>query len=86
MSLGGCFMSNLLAAAQARDMALDGVQLHVSGTLEGAPVRFSTISMQVRVPDRFAEKIQKLVTIAERACIVANTLKPAVNLTIQASD
>ncbi len=82
MGLGGCFMSNLLAAAQARDMALGGVHLDISGTLDGIPSRFSAISVAVRVPGKSGEEVKKLVTIAERACIVANTLKQGIPLTV----
>lgn len=85
MGLGGCFMSNLLAAAQARDMALEGVGLEISGTLESAPARFSAISVKVTVPGQESEEIRKIITIAERACIVANTLKNSVDLTIEAA-
>ena len=82
MGLGGCFMSNLLAAAQARDLAFEGVHLDISGTLEGGPPRFSAISIGVQVPGVASETVKKIVTIAERACIVANTLKQGVEVNI----
>lgn len=84
MGLGGCFMSNLLAAAQARDTVLTGVSLNISGTLEGPPTRFTAIDVEVGIPGLSADQAGKLVTIAERACIVANTLKPSVALSIRA--
>ena len=61
MGLGGCFMSNLLAAVRAREAPVSGLAIDVAGTLE----------------------MEKLVTIAERGCIVANTLKNAVQLSLE---
>ena len=83
MALGGCFMSNLLAAVAARDVAVTDIQLAISGMLENSPPRYSGIEVLVSAEYADREDIQKLITIAERGCIVANTLKEAVNLTIQ---
>lgn len=81
-SLGGCFMSNLLAAIAARAAGVDDVKIAVSGTLGDAPPRFSAIHMEITARYEDAALMQKLVTISERSCIVANTLKEAVDLTI----
>lgn len=82
-ALGGCFMSNLLAAAASREMKLSGVQLEISGTLESAPPRYSAIHMRIMADQADGDQFAKLVTIAERGCIVANTMKAAVDLTIE---
>ena len=82
MSLGGCFMSNLLAAAQSREDPLTDVKLVIDGTLEMAPPRFTEVKMAIDAPYDDRAQMEKLVTIAERGCIVANTLKNAVDLTI----
>ena len=82
MSLGGCFMSNLLAAATAREVPLDDVHLAITGTLEGPPSRFTRVDMAVTGSGCDREALTRLVTIAERGCIVANTVKNAVALTI----
>jgi len=37
MALGGCFMSNLLAAIQSREAEVSNVNMDISGTLESAP-------------------------------------------------
>lgn len=80
--LGGCFMSNLLAAAKARDITLSDVQANIQAELAEAPARFTAVNMRISgncsAPDQFA----KLVTIAERGCIAANTLRNAVELTV----
>ena len=82
MALGGCFMSNLLAAAQTRETPLSDVQLAISGNLESGPPRYTEIGMKIsaRYDDRTT--MNKLISIAEKGCIVANTLKKAVALSI----
>ena len=81
MGLGGCFMSNLLAAVQARDADVSNLNLEITATLEEAPPHFSAVELTItgNYPDK--ETMQKLVTIAERGCIVANTIKDSVSLT-----
>jgi putative redox protein len=83
VSLGGCFMSNLLAAIKGRDAALSNVRITIDGTLESAPPRFSAILMRIEADYEDRDLMEKLVTISERGCIVANTLKSAVTLTIE---
>ncbi len=75
-------MSNLLAAAQSREVDIADVNLKITGTLEMAPPRFTAVRMEIAA--RYGDKaeMEKLVTIAERGCIVANTLKNAVDLKI----
>ena len=88
VALGGCFMSNLLAAIQAREADVRAVRLQVTGTLGSAPGRFTDIEVLVsaqasdrQAPDR--DLLDKLIVIADRACISSNTLRPAVNLTFR---
>ncbi len=83
MGLGGCFMSNLLAAVAARDAVVTDVQLVISGMLENSPPRYSAVELLVSAEYTDREDMEKLITIAERGCIVANTLKEAVKLNIQ---
>jgi putative redox protein len=79
----GCFMSNLLAAAKAREVALKDVSVTVNGTVAEAPTRFSAIEIAVSAKGVERPLLEKLVSIAERGCLVANTLKAAVELTIR---
>lgn len=81
--LGGCFMSNLLAAAKARDVKISQARADIEGDMADAPTRFSAIRMSVSALCEPPEELEKLVTVAERGCIAANTLRPAVNLTIK---
>ena len=82
MALGGCFMSNLLAAARTRGAEVSNVKLTISGTLASAPPRFSAVHMNVSAQGNDQELLEALVTIAERGCIVANTLRRSVDLSI----
>jgi putative redox protein len=81
--LGGCLMSNLLAASKVRKVELTKAVLTIEGDLADAPSRFSAIRMAISAQCDPQEELVKLVTIAERGCIVANTLKAAVALSIQ---
>lgn len=81
MGLGGCFMSNLLAAVQAREVDVSDLNIELNATLEEAPPHFSAVELTItgNYPDK--NTMQKLVTIADRGCIVANTIKSSVKLT-----
>lgn len=82
-AFGGCFMSNLLAAIAAREAKVSNVRTAVAGTLDGAPPRFVAIDATVSADCDDPELLEKLVTIAERSCIVANTLKDALKLQVR---
>ncbi|THB81195.1 MAG: OsmC family peroxiredoxin [Desulfobacteraceae bacterium] len=82
MAFGGCFMSNLLAAAQSRKVDLSGVTLDITGSIQGTPSRFTAVQLKVSSDLGDQGTLKKLVTIAERGCLVANTLKPAIDLDI----
>lgn len=86
ISLGGCFMSNLLAAVKVRSADISDIQIAIDGTLESAPSRFSAVQMTIHASYADRELMEKIVTISERACIVANTLKNAVDLTIHIAE
>ncbi len=81
-SLGGCFNSNLLAAIRARDLGINDISIEVSGELEEAPARFASIDMVVKSDYEDRAEFEKLVLMSERACIVANTLKGSIDLTV----
>src|SRR5579862_2032910 len=73
-SIGGCFMSTLLAAIRAREANISGVRTEVVGTLADAPARFTAIELHVTAEgDR--DLLERLVDIAERGCIMMNTLR-----------
>lgn len=83
LGLGGCFMSNLLAAVQSREADIKDLAIVLRATLEGTPPRFSAVTMEVSGTYQDRAEMEKLAVIAERGCIVANTVKDAVNLEVQ---
>ena len=82
LALGGCFMSNLLAAIRAREAAVSDVRITVNGTIEGSPDRFTGLALTISATHQDAELMQKLVAIAERSCIVTNTLRSGVSIAL----
>jgi putative redox protein len=82
LGLGGCFMSNLLAAVAARRADVGDIRIEITGSLSDTPPAYTAIKMKITAAYRDREQMQKLVAIAERGCIVANTLKKAVDLSI----
>ncbi len=82
LALGGCFTSNLLAAIKTRNAVVSGVRVTVDATLDGTPERMTAYTVRVSARYDNREEMDKLVTIAERGCIVANTLRQNVPLTV----
>jgi putative redox protein len=79
-ALGGCFMSNLLAAIKAREAEIADVRLVVEGTLADSPQRYEAITVTVAAHHSDKALLEKLVTMSDRACIVSNTLRGSVDL------
>lgn len=82
-ALGGCFASNLLAAIRARTAEVQGVSVTVEGDLADAPSRFAAVRLTARAERADPELFEKLVSMSERACIVANTLKGGTELSVR---
>ncbi len=81
-SIGGCFASNIYAAIRAREAAVSNVQVRVVGRLEGDPPHYEEITITASADHNDPELFQKLVTIAERGCIMVNTLKSTLKLNV----
>lgn len=75
--IGGCYSSNLFAAAQSRNIKIKGLALDITATVsEDIPKRFSKVDIAVSYQSCSDEQVfDKLMTIAEKACIVVNTMK-----------
>jgi putative redox protein len=80
-SIGGCFMSNLLAAIRAREAAVSDVRTEVIGSLAESPARFSSVELCVSANYSDRDLFEKLVEIAERGCIMVNTLRGTLAVT-----
>jgi putative redox protein len=74
VSLGGCFTSHLVAAIRTREAAVSNVRVTVTGTMDGAPERFTAFTMDVSAESQDAGLVRKLITIAARSCQVTSTL------------
>ena len=82
VALGGCFTSHLLGAIRAREAAMTNVKVAVTGTLDGSPERFTAFTVDVTAECSDADLARKLITIAERACQVMNTLRQVAPIAI----
>jgi putative redox protein len=82
-AVGGCFMSNLLAAINGRQAEVSGVETEVTATLASSPARFTAIELSVSAECADRELFEKLVEIAERGCIMVNTLKGTLDLQVR---
>src|SRR5579859_4288545 len=65
-AVGGCFLSNLLAAIKARDSEISDVRMEVVGALADAPARFEAIDLYVTAESADPEVLEQLVEIADR--------------------
>ena len=74
-AVGGCFMSNLLAAIRARDAEISDVSVEVVGSIVDSPARFAGVELRVAAKSRDRELLERLVGIADRGCIMMNTLR-----------
>src|ERR1700741_3952697 len=77
VSLGGCFMSNLLAAIRAREAAISNVRADVVAAMDGQPDRFTDFTVTVSAERNDPDEVRTLIKVAARACAVTNTLRKA---------
>jgi putative redox protein len=82
-AVGGCFMSNLLAAIRARNAEVSDVQTEVAATVAESPARFTGVELFVTAECKDPEVLEKLVEIAERGCVMVNTLKGKLDLNVR---
>ena len=68
-------MSNLLATIKAREIDISGLGIEVIGTITEAPARFEAVDVSVTADSADRELLERLVEIADRACIMMNTLR-----------
>jgi putative redox protein len=81
-SLGGCFLSTLLAAARTRSEEVADVRIDLAGIVDGSPESFTGIDMKLTGKFSSLDVMKKLVDIAERGCLVTNTLRRALTISI----
>jgi putative redox protein len=81
-ALGGCFMSNLLAAIRARESGVRNVHIEVKGSVADSPARFSAVDLAITADAQDREELDRLIEIADRGCIMMNTLRDKLTLNI----
>lgn len=82
-AVGGCFMSNLLAAIRAREAQIFDVRIEVIGTVTGSPAYFSAVELYVTADSLDRNLFERVVEIADRACIMMNTLRGKLDLRVR---
>lgn len=83
LSLGGCYLSTLIAAARARNFDVSDLRAVVRGELGGTPERLQAAKIEVHGESPDEETLQKAIEIAERSCIVTNTLKGSMPVNVK---
>lgn len=71
---GGCFKSNLVAAAEGREVKLKRFTIELVGEFENRPNRFKRLVMQVEFDREGDVEPGHLARIAAKSCAVSNTL------------
>ena len=82
-AVGGCFMSNMLAAVRAREVNVSSVRTEVIGTIVDSPSRFAAIELYITADCQSRELLERLVEIADRGCIMMNTLREKLDVQIR---
>ena len=82
-AVGGCFMSNLLAAIRARGANISNVTTEVTGSIAESPARFSGLELQITAEGTDQDLLPKLVEIADRGCVMMNTLRDKLDVRIR---
>jgi putative redox protein len=83
-SIGGCFMSNLLAAIKARNARISGIRAEVIGTVAESPARFAGVELHLTAKGD-SEEFERLVEVADRGCIMMNTLRGKLDVRVRAA-
>jgi len=82
-AIGGCFMSNLLAAIKGREAEVSDAHTEVIGVLDGSPARFTAVELNVTAKHSDRGQFEKLVEIADRGCIMMNTLRGKLDIKVR---
>ena len=73
--IGGCFCSNLIASAAARDLILENLEVQITALIsEDKTKHFCKIDLKVNCDCSDNKLLNKVILIAKKACIAINTL------------
>ena len=84
MSVAGCFSSTLYAAAHARNLKIEGLEITVKAEIsDSLPKHFESLNLEVKNGTCGDEgEFSKLLEIAEKGCIAVNTIKNGLNFKV----
>ncbi len=84
MSVAGCFSSTLYAAAHARNLKIEGLEITVKAEIsDSLPKHFESLNLEVKNGMCGDEgEFSKLLEIAEKGCIAVNTIKNGLNFKV----
>jgi len=80
MAVGGCFLKNLRAAIAARDADVHDIEVEAIGTQAEAPRRIAHVELVITAHYSDEAQMHHLVEIADRGCLIANTVRGAVEM------
>ena len=75
-------MSTLLAAFRAREVEISNARVEVAGFLADSPTRFRGVELRVAAESSDQELLERLVEIADRGCIMMNTLRGTLDVRV----
>jgi putative redox protein len=85
-AIGGCFMSNLLAAIRGREAGVADAHVEVIGVIDESPARFTAVELNVTAKYSDREQFEKLVEIADRGCVMMNTLRGKLDIKMRIAE
>lgn len=82
MGIGGCFMSNLLAAAKARGLEVPNLNVAVTAAIADDPPRFTAVELKVSGGSDDRPAMLELLVSAEQTCTAINSVRGALALSV----
>ena len=85
LALGGCFCNDLRYAADAMGIPLGGIAVSVTLALDGAPLLATAATLEVACETLDGSDPTRVIERAEAGCMVGNSLRQGVPVTIRAA-
>lgn len=83
LALGGCFCNDLRYTAEIMGVDLETIEITVTITLEGDPLVATAAQMQVLCARTDGGDVDEIIERAKRSCMVSNSLKSGVPVSIE---
>ena len=75
-------MSTLLSEIKAKEAKISDVRVEVAGSFAGSPARFAALELRVAAEGSDRELLERLIEVADKGCIMMNTLRSGVNVRV----